>query len=66
MKPGEYSPPLEAPDGWQVVQLKEKKSSYVPALEEIKDKVKDAVLMEKGFAIAKPKADKALKDLTEA
>ena len=64
MKPGAYSKPLEAPDGWQVVQLKEKKSSYVPTLEEIKDKIKDAVLMEKGFGIAKPKADEALKELT--
>ena len=63
MKPGEYSPPLEAPDGWQIVQLKEKNESAVPALQDIKDKVKDAVLLEKGFALAKPQADKALKDL---
>ncbi len=64
MRPGEYSKPLEAPDGWQVVQLKEKKDSYVPPLEAIRDKIKDAVLLEKGFAIAKPKADEALKELT--
>jgi len=63
MKPGEYSKPLEAPDGWQIVQLKEKKSARVPALEDIKDKIKDAVLVEKGFAIAKPKADQALQEL---
>jgi len=64
MKPGEYAKPLEAPDGWQVVQLKEKRDSRVPALEDIKDKIKDAVLVEKGFGIAKPKADEALKELT--
>lgn len=64
MKPGEYSRPLEAPDGWQIVQLKEKNDSRIPALEEIKDKIKDAVLLEKGFAIAKPKADETLKELT--
>jgi len=66
MKPGDYSPPLEAPDGWQIVQLKEKNNSAIPALQDIKDKVKDAVLLEKGFALAKPQADRALKDLTEA
>jgi len=66
MKPGEYSPPLEAPDGWQIVQLKERKESAIPDLQDIKDKVKDAVLLEKGFALAKPDADKSLKALTEA
>jgi len=66
MKTGEYSPPLEAPDGWQIVQLKERKESAIPALSEIKEKVKDAVLLEKGFGLAKPVADKALKALTES
>ncbi len=66
MKPGEYSPALEAPDGWQIVQLKEKNDANVPALQDIKDKVKDAVLLEKGFALAKPLADKALGQLAEA
>ncbi len=66
MKPGEYSPPLEAPDGWQIVQLKQKNGSAVPPLQDIKDKVKDAVLLEKGFALAKPQADKSLTALTEA
>jgi len=66
MKPGEYSLPLEAPDGWQIVQLKEKNNSTIPPLQDIKDRVKDALLLEKGFALAKPQADKALKDLTDA
>ena len=66
MKPGEYSPALEAPDGWQVVQLKERNDASVPVLDNIKGKVKEAVLTEKGFALAKPKADKALNALNEA
>ena len=66
MKPGEYSPALEAPDGWQIVQLKEKNESAVPPLQDIKDKVKDALLLEKGFGLAKPEADKALQAMTEA
>ena len=65
MKIGEYSPPLEAPDGWQIVQLKEKNLSAVPPLADIKDKVNDALVLKKGFALAKPAADKALASLTE-
>jgi peptidyl-prolyl cis-trans isomerase D len=66
MKPGEYSPALEAPDGWLLVQLKEKKEAAIPSLQDIKDKVKNDVLLEKGFALAKPPADKALNAITEA
>jgi len=66
MKPGQYSPPLEAPDGWQIVQLKTLNDSTVPALQDIKDKVKDAVLLQKGFTLAKPEADKSLLALTGA
>lgn len=66
MKPGEFSPPLEAPDGWQIVQLKEKIDAGVPGLQDIQDKVKNALLLEKGFALAKPEADKSLPALAEA
>ena len=66
MKVGEYSPPLEAPDGWQIIQLKEKNDSAVPALADIKDRVKDALSLQKGFALAKPQADKALQELSDA
>lgn len=66
MKVGEYSPPLEVPDGWQIVQLKQKNDTNVPPLADIKDKVKDAALLEKGFGLAKPAADKALMGITQA
>jgi len=66
MKPGEYTPALEAPDSWQVIQLKEKKESAVPDLQDIKSQVKDAVLLQKGFSLAKPLADKALPALTQS
>ena len=66
MKPGDYSPVLEVPDGWQIVQLKEKNDPAILALQDIKDKVKEALLLEKGFALAKPQADSSLKALREA
>ena len=66
MNPGDYSVPLEAPDGWQIVQLKKKNAPAIPALQDIKAQVKQALLLEKGFALAKPKADKSLQALKEA
>ena len=66
MKPGQYSPVLEVPDGWQIVQLKEKNNSAIAAFQDIKAQVKEALLTEKGFALAKPQADKTLKALSDA
>ncbi len=54
---GQYSKPMEVPDGWQIVRIKEKKESYVPAFTEIKDQVKQALLTQKAFEVAKTKAD---------
>ncbi|MDE2010022.1 MAG: SurA N-terminal domain-containing protein [Candidatus Omnitrophica bacterium] len=65
MHPGEYSPVLHAPDGYQIVQVQKKNASAVPPLQDIESKVKQAVLLEKGFALAKPQADRALAALTQ-
>lgn len=64
MKQGAYSKILEAPDGWQIVQLKEKINAHIAPLTGIKDKVRDDVLLEEGFSLAKPKADEALKKIS--
>src|SRR5262249_10618980 len=64
-KQGEYSPALETPDGWQVLKIKERKESSVPEFDQIKADVKTALLMDKGFALAKTKADNALKPIQE-
>ncbi len=65
MKQGQYSPAMETPDGWQIFRIKEHKDSYVPELVEIKDEVKNALLTDKGFTLAKAKADSALKAINE-
>ncbi|MBF0512352.1 MAG: MFS transporter, partial [Candidatus Omnitrophica bacterium] len=66
MKPGEFAPVLEAPDGWQVIQIKEKRTAAIPPYNDIKDRVKDSVMLEKGFALAKAQADKSIKPLQAA
>ncbi len=65
MKQGEYSPALETPDGWEILKIKERKDSFIPELDKVRDEVKTALLTDKGFTIAKTKADAALKILTE-
>ncbi len=65
MKPGEYTKPQEVPDGWQIIRLKEKKDATIPAFEDIKDKVKETLLLQKGFEIAKTKADETLKAIKD-
>lgn len=65
MKPGDVSDPMEAPDGWQVIKIKEKKDAMVPEFAAIKDRVKDAVLLQKALDLAQTKADETLKTLEQ-
>ena len=65
MKEGQYSPVIEAPDGWQVLRIRERKESSIPPLEEIKPQVKNALLTNRGFGLAQTKADAALKTIQE-
>lgn len=57
MKTNEISSPMEAPDGWQIVKIKEKKASAVPDLAAVQAKAKEAVLLDKGYAAARTKAE---------
>lgn len=63
MKTGEISSPMEAPDGWQVIKLKEKKESTVPEFAAVEEKAKQAVIDEKAKEAARAKAAGVLKDI---
>ncbi|MBI3602444.1 MAG: peptidyl-prolyl cis-trans isomerase [Candidatus Omnitrophica bacterium] len=65
MKQGQYSPVIEAPDGWEVLKIKERQESSIPPLEQIKPQVKNALLTDRGFGLAQTKADAALKNIQE-
>jgi peptidyl-prolyl cis-trans isomerase D len=65
MKQGQHSPAFETPDGWEVLRIKELKDSTIPSFEEIKEEVKTALLTDKGYTLAKTKADNALKTIEE-
>jgi peptidyl-prolyl cis-trans isomerase D len=65
LKQGEHSPAFETPDGWGVLRIKEAKDTHIPAFADIKEDVKKALLTDKGFTLAKTKADAALKVIAE-
>lgn len=65
MKQGDMSPALETPDGWEILKLKERKESFIPEFDQIKNDVRTAQLTDKGFTLALNKANSAIKDIQE-
>lgn len=60
LKKDEITNPMEAPDGWQIVKIKERKPSGTPEFTKIAAKVKEAALNDRGYAAAKIKAESIL------
>ena len=46
---------IELPDGYYILKLKDKKDSYIPTYEQIKDKAEEGYINEKAFLLAKQK-----------
>jgi len=60
LKNGEISAPLEAPDGYLLVQIKDVKKERIPSFDEVKDQVKNKWIMEEAQKRAKEKAQEIL------
>jgi len=65
LKTGEVSPPIHMDKYYYILKLKEKKESYIPDFENIKDKVKETYVLEESQKIAKTKIEDCLKKLKE-
>jgi len=65
LQPSQISEPLETAKGYYILQLKERKESYLPEFEEAKERVKEAMLLEGAKELAKQEAERALKTLKE-
>lgn len=65
LKTGESSPPIQIDNQYCIFQLKEKKEPYIPDFEEIKDKIKEAFVKERGEEIAKERTANCLNKLNE-
>jgi peptidyl-prolyl cis-trans isomerase D len=62
---GELSSIIETPKGALIAQVAEKKTPYIRPLDEVKDRVHDAVLNEKSRELCRAKAAKLLKAAKE-
>ena len=56
MNIGEVSDPIRTPQGYAFITVLAKQDSYLPKLDEVKTKVRDAVLKEKAIEAARQKA----------
>ncbi len=65
MKQNESSSPMEAPDGWQVIRIKEKRASATPEFTTIIAKVKTVATNAKAYELAKAKAAASLSTIKE-
>lgn len=63
LKKGEFAPAVQTAKGWYIIRLKEKKESYIPALEEVKDRVKEKLAQLKSREMAKAKIENTLLEL---
>lgn len=61
----DVSPPIDTLKGIYILRLKKKRESYIPEIDEVKDKIIDILTKEKTHLIAKEKADKILLKLKE-
>lgn len=65
LKKGKISPLVETPQGYCILSLAEKKPSYIPPFEEVKEKVKEELTEKKTIEIAEKKAREIKKMLDQ-
>lgn len=57
LRSGEISEPIEIPNGYQFLSIKERREASIPEFETVKSKAIEAVKTSKGFELAKQNAD---------
>jgi peptidyl-prolyl cis-trans isomerase D len=62
-KTGDYFPPVKMDKYYYILRLKAKREPFVPNLETIKEKVKEALINDRAKESAKQKIEEAIKDL---
>ena len=62
----EISEPIETPNGYQFLSIKERKEASTPDFESVKGKAIDAVKTNKGFELAKQNADQIAQKIKDA
>lgn len=65
LKPGEISSVVQIPQGYSILKLVERKTSRIPPLKEITQKIKEKVVEEKAKRTAEEKAEQIQKEIKE-
>jgi len=65
LKVGEFSPPLKIKDSYFVFYLKERKETYIPSFEEIKEKIKEEFIKSETKKLAKQILSQAMQEIKQ-
>ena len=60
---GQVSNAIETPKGYFIIKMKEKKETYIPPLEEVKEKVEKALIKQKSWQLANNKGEELLSQI---
>ncbi|MDD3374564.1 MAG: peptidyl-prolyl cis-trans isomerase [Candidatus Omnitrophica bacterium] len=66
IKPESIAGPIKTSKGFYVLKLKEQKEPYVPELDQVKDKVKEALAYDKSKELAKKKSEDVLEKIKKS
>lgn len=57
--------PIETPKGFYILRLKDKKDAYMPEFAEVKDRIKDMLILDEAKQVAQQRAQQALQTVKE-
>ena len=60
LKPGDFSEPHQSSNGYYIIRLKEKKESYIPKFEDVREEIEKNVLQDKAKDLARSKTEETL------
>jgi peptidyl-prolyl cis-trans isomerase D len=63
LKEGEISRPVRSRFGYHLIKLEEREESYIPPLDEVKEKIKRTLKEEKGWRITKERVQEVTKEI---
>lgn len=66
LAPGDFSEPLQSSNGYYIIRLKERKESYIPKLEEVREEIEKKVSEDKAKELARSNAEETLSKIKEA
>ncbi len=66
LAPGDFSEPLQSSNGYYIIRLKERKESYIPKFEDVREEIEKKVTEDKAKELARKKVEETLSKIKEA